>query len=164
MRPLGFIFLCALLLAAVSACGSDSGAPAAPPPTDFGYVKASNTGAGDNFGFGVALSGDGNTLAVGAFREKSATTGVDTTPNDDGTANDSGAVYVFTRTGAVWSQQGYLKASNTDRGDWFGINVALSGDGNTLAVGAAGEDSAATGVGGDQADNTATDAGAVYLY
>jgi hypothetical protein len=42
--------------------------------------------------------------------------------------------------------------------------VALSGDGNTLAVGANGEDSNATGIGGDQVDNSAPFAGAVYLY
>ncbi len=66
-------------------------------------------------------------------------------------APDSGAVYVFTRDGAgVWSQQAYIKASNTDVGDRFGWSVALSGD--TLAVGASGEDSAATGIDGDQSN------------
>jgi hypothetical protein len=46
----------------------------------------------------------------------------------------SGAVYVFTRTGTTWSQQAYLKASNTEASDQFGESVALDGD--TLAVGA----------------------------
>jgi hypothetical protein len=50
---------------------------------------------------------------------------------------------VFTRSGATWTQQAYVKASNTDAGDQFGISVALSGDGNTLAVGASLEASAA---------------------
>jgi hypothetical protein len=40
----------------------------------------------------------------------------------------------------------------------------LSGDGSTLAVGALGEDSSATGIGGSQADDSAALAGAVYLY
>jgi hypothetical protein len=64
-----------------------------------------------------------------------------------------------------WSQQAYVKASRTHAGDRFGCcGVALSGDGSTLAVGAYLEDSKATGIGGGQADNSAPDAGAVYLY
>jgi hypothetical protein len=42
--------------------------------------------------------------------------------------------------------------------------VALSSDGATLAVGAPGEDSGATGIGGNQADNSVTDSGAVYTF
>ena len=59
---------------------------------------------------------------------------------------------------------GYFKASNTGLRDFFGFAVALSGDGNTLAVGARDEESNATGVGGDQSDNSADASGAVYLY
>lgn len=59
---------------------------------------------------------------------------------------------------------GYVKASNTEGGDLFGWALALSADGNTLAVGAPQEASAATGIGGNQNDNSATAAGAVYLY
>jgi hypothetical protein len=125
-----------------------------------GYVKASNTGAGDQFGFSVALSGDGNTLAVGAYFEDSSTTGIDSTPND--LATDAGAVYVYTRTAGAWSQQAYVKASNTGAGDLFGLSVALSGDGNTLAVGAIDEDSSTTGI--DSTPNDlAANAGAVYV-
>ena len=57
-----------------------------------------------------------------------------------------------------------MKASNSGSDDIFGLSLALSGDGNTLAVGAYAEDSASEGIGGDQADNSAIDAGAVYLY
>ena len=125
------------------------------------YVKASNTGTNDGFGFSVALSGDGNTLAVGALGEASSTTGVDSTPNE--LAASAGAAYVFTRTAGTWSQQAYVKASNTGAGDQFGISVALSGDGNTLAVGAFGEDSSSTGI-GSTPNESASFAGAVYLY
>jgi trimeric autotransporter adhesin len=123
------------------------------------YLKASNTGAGDLFGTSVALSGD--TLAVGAFREDSGARGVGG-DQDDNSASDSGAVYVFRRSGTVWQQEAYIKASNTGADDYFGYSVALSGD--TLAVGAPYEDSAAQGVGGDQTDNTASDSGAVYIF
>jgi cysteine-rich repeat protein len=127
------------------------------------YVKASNTNASDYFGQSVALSGDGSTLAVGAYCEASATTGVNGNQSDN-TADDAGAVYVFTRSGTAWTQQAYVKASNTNEGDLFGQSVALSGDGATLAVGAHGESSAATGVNGTQVDNSASYAGAVYVF
>jgi cysteine-rich repeat protein len=123
------------------------------------YLKASNPGAGDNFGYIVALSGD--TLAVGAWLEDSAAQGVGGNQADD-SAPDSGAVYVFRRTGTSWEQEAYLKASNTGAGDFFGQSVALSD--NALAVGAFWEDSAAQGVGGNQADNGAVDSGAVYVF
>ncbi|MFH1017528.1 MAG: Ig-like domain-containing protein [Pseudomonadota bacterium] len=127
------------------------------------YVKASNTEAGDLFGYVVALSDDGATLAVGADTEDSNATGIDGNQADN-SAVDSGAVYVFSRSGTTWSQQAYVKASNTEAGDRFGWSIALGGDGNTLAVGATTEDSNATGIGGSQADNSAADSGAVYLF
>jgi hypothetical protein len=128
-----------------------------------GYFKASNTEALDGFGWSVAISADGNTLAIGTLKEDSAATGIGGNQSDN-SAGDSGAVYLFARSGGVWSRQAYIKASNTGGGDGFGWSVALSGDGNTLAVGAQFEDSAATGVGGDQSDNSAEDSGAVYLF
>ncbi|WP_241908301.1 FG-GAP repeat protein [Vibrio sp. 10N.261.45.A1] len=58
-----------------------------------------------------------------------------------------------------------MKASNPDFDDYFGHSVALSSDGNTLAVGAIREDSNGTGVNsGAQANNSAPASGAVYLY
>ena len=57
--------------------------------------------------------------------------------------------------------EAYLKASNTDMSDEFGYSVALSGD--TLAVGANVERSNATGVNGNETDNSAGNSGAVYL-
>jgi cysteine-rich repeat protein len=100
-----------------------------------GYFKASNTGANDALGRSVALSGDGNTLAVGAWFEDSSATGIGGDQASD-TAGNAGAVYVFARNGGVWTQQAYVKASNTGADDHFGWSVALSGDGRTLAVGA----------------------------
>jgi hypothetical protein len=46
----------------------------------------------------------------------------------DNRANGAGALYVFTRQGATWTQQAYLKASNTGDYDRFGGSVALSSD------------------------------------
>ncbi len=122
-------------------------------------LRASNPGFGDTFGAAVAVSGD--TIVVAAPSEDSAATGVDGDQLDEG-ASASGAAYVFVRDGAGWTQQAYLKASNTGSGDHFGEALALEGD--TLVAGASDEDSAATGVDGDQAGNSAPSAGAAYVF
>ncbi|MGE0470998.1 MAG: integrin [Nitrospira sp.] len=156
------LILAVLTVATITmqSCGSDEAPEPVPAPLkQLGYLKASNTGAGDWFGTNIAL--DGDTLVVGARFEDSVATGVNGDQADN-SASDSGAVYVFTRSGGGWSQQAYLKASNTEAGDEFGSWVALDGD--TLVVGARFEDSAATGVNGDQADNSAPDSGAVYVF
>jgi len=127
------------------------------------YLKAVNSDAGDWFGFDVSLSGDGQTLAVGAPLEDSRATGVNGNKTDNQMVN-SGAVYLFVRDVFGWNQQEYLKASNTGSNDWFGASVSLSGDGQTLAIGAFSEDSNAVGVNGNQLDNTAIDSGAVYVF
>jgi uncharacterized repeat protein (TIGR02543 family) len=123
------------------------------------YLKASNTDAGDWFGWSLGVSGD--TIVVGAYKEASNATGV----NGDQTNNsaaESGAAYVFVRSGTTWSQQAYLKASNTDAGDWFGWSLGVSGD--TILVGADKEASNATGVNGDQSNNSVLFAGAAYVF
>jgi len=127
------------------------------------YVKASNTNFGDSFGRSVSLSG--NTLAVSALGEKSCATGINGNQLDNGcggTGTAAGAVYIFTRSGNVWTQEAYVKASNTRAGHSFGSEVSLDGD--TLAVGAATENSCATGIDGDQSSTGCPDAGAVYVY
>jgi hypothetical protein len=131
--------------------------------TQQAYLKASNTEADDSFGRQMAISADGNTLAIGTNWESSSATGVNADQTNNG-KQWSGAVYVFTRVGGVWSQQAYVKASNTDVEDGFGLAVSLSGDGNLLAVGAPREDSSAQGLNGDQTNNSAAGAGAVYLF
>jgi hypothetical protein len=127
------------------------------------YLKASNTGANDWFGSRLALSGDGNTAAIGASLEDSAAQGINGRQTDD-SANESGAVYLFTRRAGVWSQQAYVKGSNTQAFDEFGGAVALTRDGRTLVVTAHGEDSGARGVNGNQADNSVDEAGAAYVF
>jgi hypothetical protein len=134
--------------------------------TQQAYLKASNTGVGDRFGGSVAVSGD--TVVVGAPFEYSNATGVNAPPTGgtgtqaDNSAGDSGAAYVFVRSGTDWTQQAFLKASNTGANDRFGGAVAVSGD--TVVVGGAGEGSNASGVNGNQANNSFSDAGAAYLF
>lgn len=127
--------------------------------TQQAYLKASNPGAGDRFGTSVSISGD--TIVVGADREDSSATGVD----GDGSSNgktDSGAAYIFERSGGQWRQTAYLKASNCSAGSSFGFAVAVSGD--VVLVGAKDEDSGASGIDGDQSGSGAVDSGAVYAF
>ncbi len=129
-----------------------------------GYFKASNTDFDDDFGESIALSADGNTLAVGAPLEGSAAVGIDGDQTDNG-AFEAGAVYLFSRdSDGIWQQTAYVKAGNTDPGDRFGYTVALSADGDTLAVSAPGEDSSSLSINTLPNDNSAVDAGAVYLF
>ena len=127
------------------------------------YIKASNTSVSDAFGHSVDFSRDGGTLVVGARFESSAATGING-DQENFSGTESGAVYVFVRDNGVWNQQAYVKASNTGIDDQFGISTSLSADGDTLAVGAQWEDSAAVGIDGDQSNNALQNAGAVYLF
>jgi trimeric autotransporter adhesin len=117
------------------------------------YLKASSARAGDSAGTAVASSGDGRTMAFG-------------TPDYDllpGTLSNSGGAYVFVRLdNGNWSQQALLRPANSgsdvwSAGDRCGFSVALSDDGNTIAIGCPFED-------GEPPANTETNRGAVYVY
>jgi hypothetical protein len=141
-------------------------------------LTALNMEAEDLFGVSIALSGDGNTLAVGAPFEGGDRTSTVQAPNDNAPA--AGAVYVFTRNGiGEWDRQhAYLKASNAEggpptarqNGDHFGLRVALSADGTTIVIGAIGEDGDANSTiiaannNTDATNNFAPDAGAAYVF
>ncbi|WP_395736406.1 beta strand repeat-containing protein [Prosthecobacter sp.] len=121
------------------------------------YLKASNSGTNDTFGTAVSISGD--TLVVGANGEDGSGTGVNPTSNES--ASVAGAAYVFIRTNGNWSQQAYLKASNTGLGDNFGLAVAVSG--RTTVIGAQAEGGSGTGI--NPADNNgASSSGAAYIF
>src|SRR5262245_22014493 len=127
------------------------------------FIKSSHPGKEDWFGSRLTLSGDGNTLAVGAQVEDGGSKGINGNQNDQ-SAEDTGAVYFFTRTSAAWTQKAYVKASNADPYDEFGSAMALSRDGKLMAVGARSEASSAKGINGNPNDNSAPGAGAVYLF
>src|SRR6266705_923328 len=118
MKILRILFLTNAAIAGSMLLNSCGGVPEDVSPISGlqAYVKASNTGAADEFGFAVALSGDGITLVVGAPGEASAATGIGGDQADN-TAANAGAVYVFTRSVTTWTQEAYVKASNTGAGD-----------------------------------------------
>src|SRR5213592_1917338 len=157
-------------LAAFGIAQNGSGPSSTAQLKQVAYIKASNTKMDDHFGNGgtleghsVAISGDGNTLAVGAPYESSGAKGINGNQNDN-SLYSAGAVYVFTGRNNAWTQQAYIKASNPGQSDKFGFVVSLSQDGNTLAVSAVFEPSAAKGINGDQSDNSIPQAGAVYVF
>jgi hypothetical protein len=106
-------------------------------PKSIAYLKASNGKKDDQFGSTVAISGDGHTMAVSSTAEDSAAKGINGNQADHSALN-AGAVYIFNRNGDAWVQQAYVKASNAKAAYQFGSSLALSNDGNTLAVGAVG--------------------------
>jgi hypothetical protein len=67
---------------------------------------------------------------------------------------------MFHRAAGKWSQTAYLKSANNLKGSEFGTDVALSGLGTTLVVGAALEPSNGT----DPSDTSLIAAGAVYVF
>jgi hypothetical protein len=87
-----------------------------------------NGAAKDWFGYSMAISKDGTTLAVGAVYA------------DVSGKVDQGNVLVYARSGSAWTLQETLIGKAGAAGDVFGVSVALSADGNTVAVGAAGAD------------------------
>jgi hypothetical protein len=131
--------------------------------TQQAYLKPAAVGAtqaGDEFGYSVAVSG--NTVVVGAHLEASGTTSVNSVPNES--AINSGAAYVFVRNGTNWMQEAYLKPAafgTKQGGDGFGWSVAASGD--TVVVGAIGEDSSTTGVNSTPNESAGT-SGAAYVF
>jgi len=119
------------------------------------FIKAENAEAGDWFGWDIALSGDGSTLAVSSIFDDSQ--GSDPSSND---SENAGSVHVYTRSGASWSYANYIKGSNTEAEDSFGHALALDVTGEYLAVSSIYE--AASGQ--DATDNSASGAGAVYVF
>ncbi|WP_041522544.1 hypothetical protein [Gilvimarinus agarilyticus] len=127
------------------------------------YLKAEENDEDNLFSWQVMLSGDGNTLVAGTPRDDSDALAIGS-DWDNNRAPSAGAAYVYQLTGDHWALGNYLKASNTDANDTFGRTLALSRDGQTLAITASGEDGSGTGVTGDSSDNSTIDSGAVFLY
>ncbi|RHX86411.1 putative Ig domain-containing protein [Leptospira stimsonii] len=135
------------------------------------YIKAPNAEAQDAFGTSVAISGD--TIVIGAIGEDSNVTTVANAPNpgltpagDNDSAANSGAAYVFRRSGTTWAWEAYLKAPNTGSTNQFGNLVAISGD--TIVVSAIFEDSDQSSITNSPStfvsNTNATDSGAAYVY
>ena len=103
--------------------------------TEQAKLVASDGAVGDQFGRSVSISGD--YAIVGA-------------PLDDDNGDASGSAYIFVRSGASWTQQAKLTASDGAVSDLFGYSVSISGD---YAF-----------VGSPTDDSVNTDTGSVYIF
>jgi hypothetical protein len=103
-------------------------------------LTASDSAASDFFGTSVSLSTDGDYALVSA----------------KGKNSNTGAAYVYLRTGSSWAQQAILTADDGESGDLFAYKGAISGDGKIAVLAARDED------GGD--GNPATSAGCAYIF
>jgi hypothetical protein len=89
--------------------------------------------AGDGLGESVSLSSDGSTMAIAAT-------------GNDGNGTDAGHVRIYKNTNGTWTQVG-ADIDGEAAGDYSGISVSLSSDGNTVAIGAMYNDGNGTGAG-----------------
>jgi len=76
----------------------------------------------DRFGSAVAVDQSTGTIVVGSQRD------------DNAQGSDAGAVYVFTGSGATWSQQAKLIGATVTTSSWYGYSVDIDDD--TILVGA----------------------------
>jgi len=94
-----------------------------------GKLTASDEDGEGMFGTNVTLSADGNTALIGGWNDDSEFGG-----HRD--YSGKGAAWVFTRSGATWTQQGPKLTANDEAGNGkFGTIVALSANGNTALIG-----------------------------
>jgi hypothetical protein len=99
------------------------------------YFKPSNPSQNQQFGQAVSLSSSGNTLAVGAWGERSVAAGIGGNQNGEN-LQGAGAVYVFSRTANsdAWEQVNYVKPSEQQANLFFGAKLDLAEDGRLLSV------------------------------
>jgi len=103
-------------------------------------LTASDGALNDLFGLSVSMDSAGDTVIIGAI-------------SDDDNGFSSGSAYIFQLSAGVWTQQAKLTASDAAAADFFGGSVSISGDGDTVIVGAFSDDNENGG-----------GAGAAYVY
>jgi len=107
----------------------------------------------DWFGYSIAISGDGNTVVVGATQEDSDNTGI------GNSENQAGAAYVYKYDGTNWNEVKKIKPNDITTLDAFGTDVDINNDGTTIVVTSPGEDSDHNGN-----DFLAPSSGAAYIF
>lgn len=83
-----------------------------------------NTKPSSKFGTSVAMSGDGTRMVVGSP-----------------IADNKGLVYIYLKSGNLWTLEQTITASNSATGDQFGFSVAITDSGDRIVVGATGNNS-----------------------
>ncbi len=106
------------------------------PTQEVAKLLASDGSGSDNFGRSVGINDNGTVAVVGSLMGN----------------NDHGAAYVYNKAGGTWPEVAILVANDTVIYDQFGIDVSVSGDGLTIAVGCS------------QKDDLGISSGAVYIF
>jgi hypothetical protein len=128
---------------------------------DLTYVKAPNTHAAMAFGTSMAVAS--NLLVVGAPADRSSALGPQTGETPPGTV-ETGAVFVYARTGTTWRREVTLKPSHLNPGMRFGASVAIMGTGDVIVVGAPGESGNGLGINPMFVEGAAQEAGAAFVF
>jgi hypothetical protein len=117
-----------------------------------------------SWGFQLSFGNNGRLLAVGDPQARELGAGV--SPAVMPGTEQRGAVYLYQLNDATnaWTLRNVVKSPNPEAADFFGTSFSVSASGRTLAVGAPGENSNATGIDGDRNNENAQDSGAAYLY
>lgn len=116
----------------------------------------------NRFGSSLAMSGDGAKLAVCAPSENYGGVGISEQPANE-TTGWHGVAYIFSQEDD-WVNSVYVQAPHLNASQGFCEQIALSEDGDTLAIGAPREDGSAEGINGGAFDTDAPNSGALYLY
>ena len=105
------------------------------------YASDYTTQANQSLGYNISMAGDGSMVVAGALY-------------NDTTANDSGAAYVFVKSGGVWpvTETQILKTSDAATSDTGGWNVSTSQNGDRIIYGAPYDD-----------DNQ-SNSGSIYIF
>ncbi|PQJ84173.1 hypothetical protein [Aliivibrio sifiae] len=99
-------------------------------------VQHSSLQNGDLFGYRVKLSGDANSLIIGAFTDNSGDIFL-----DDNLVENSGAVYFYKKENNLWFFDSYIKSPKNQKGGHFGLGLDISDDGSQMFIGARKESS-----------------------
>jgi hypothetical protein len=101
----------------------------------------SGTGTSEYFGHSLSVSFDGSSLLAGIWEGNTNST------------SETGAAYLFRRSGSVWSQAQRVTTTDSGLSNYFGYSVALASYGSAMAIGAPYSTSVAS-----------SNAGAIYGY
>ena len=96
-------------------------------------LKPSNSRVAEDFGRNLSISADGNTLAIAARFDSSEGSGINGS-EEQGDVEETGAVFIYSRTNNVWQQTAYIKSDTPGFQDVFGGSIALSADASTLVA------------------------------
>jgi len=104
-------------------------------------ILASDASVDDYFGYRIALNSSGDYALISAHGK------------NEGGLPDSGAIYIYTRSGNTWTYQGRINQPDREASNLFGSALSLNSDATVALIGASMKD-----------ESGLVDSGVVYLY